>query len=81
MTWADPDRRGTRTHHVYWSDGTSSFALITVGSPQEVVTLAALSPCSGVGRLRVEYWQGLGRTVHVAALPSTLAAVRGRESP
>jgi hypothetical protein len=47
MTWADPDQRGTRTHNVYWSDGTSNFGLITVGSPQYAVTLARSVACEG----------------------------------
>ena len=45
LTWADPTPSGVRTHNLYWSDGTSNYALIGVRAPETLVTLARELVC------------------------------------
>lgn len=45
LTWADPTASGVRTHNLYWSDGASNYALITVRAPEAIVNLARELVC------------------------------------
>lgn len=47
LTWADPDRLGTRTHNLYWSDGVTNYSLIADRRSNELVNLARGLACSG----------------------------------
>jgi hypothetical protein len=45
LTWADPLPNNVRSHNVYWSDGTTNFALIGDRPAAEMVTLARKLVC------------------------------------
>ncbi|MGI8822088.1 MAG: hypothetical protein ACR2JP_02075 [Acidimicrobiia bacterium] len=47
VVWADPDRTGTRTHNLYWSDGAFNYALIAERSAEEILALGRSLVCAG----------------------------------
>ena len=52
MVWADPDSHGIRTHNLYWSDGTSNYAVIADLSAEATLNLGRVLVCaahSGAG--------------------------------
>jgi hypothetical protein len=47
LVWADPDRYGSRTHNLYWSDGEHNYSLIAVLDAEEIVNLGRRLVCGG----------------------------------
>lgn len=45
LTWADPDVRGTRPHHLYWSTEDNDFALIADRTAEELLSLGRELVC------------------------------------
>ncbi len=47
LVWADPDRSGTRTHNLYWSDGTFNYSLVADQGAEDILTLGRSLVCDG----------------------------------
>ena len=48
LTWADPSDNGTRTHNLYWSDGTYNYALVADRPASTLVNIGRGLVCKGV---------------------------------
>lgn len=49
LTWADPNSLGTRTHNLYWYDGTNNYSLIADRPADQIVNLARALTCGWRG--------------------------------
>jgi len=47
LNWGDPDRGGTRAHHLSWSDGEHNFSLIADRTAEHLLTLGRSLVCTG----------------------------------
>jgi len=47
VVWADPDRTGTRTHSLFWSDGAFNYGLNADRSAEEILALGRSLVCAG----------------------------------
>lgn len=48
LNWADPNIKGTRLHHLYWSDGAYNYAVYTDRSAEEILSIGRGLVCGGL---------------------------------